>query len=157
MPRKTKRAPNYPRPRARHLRRKEVRSMSGRGFFRRLVRNLLRLTAALLTIAAFAYLGGLLWTLELPAPRYPVLPAPKIHCDRLVLPFSPRAASVSRLQIANRQPRAIWPRISSPPANPGKSLPARGRHSRCRPILFAATRLLPRRRRHGKRLHGRQR
>jgi len=67
--------------------------MSVRGFFRRLVRNLLRLTAALLTIAASAYLGGLLWTLDLPAPRYPVLPAPKIQGHRLVLPFSPGVPS----------------------------------------------------------------
>ena len=67
--------------------------MSVRGFFRRLGRNLLRLTAALLTIAVFAYLGGLLWTLELPALRYPALPAPKIQGQRLVLPFSPGVAS----------------------------------------------------------------
>jgi len=67
--------------------------MSGKGFFRRLVRNLLRLTVALLTIAASAYLGGLLWTLDLPAPRYPVLPAPKIQGHRLVLPFSPGVPS----------------------------------------------------------------
>jgi len=67
--------------------------MSVRGFFRRLVRNVLRLTAALLTIAAFAYFGGLLWTLELQAPRYPALPAPKIQDHRLVLPFSPGVAS----------------------------------------------------------------
>ncbi len=67
--------------------------MSVRGLFRRLVRNVLRLTAALLTIAVFAYLGGLLWTLELQTPRYPTLPAPKIRSNRLVLPFSPGVAS----------------------------------------------------------------
>ena len=67
--------------------------MSVRRFFRRLGRSLLRLTAALSTIAAFAYLGGLLWTLELPAPRYPALPAPKMQGHRLVLPFSPGVAS----------------------------------------------------------------
>ena len=47
----------------------------------------------LLTVAASAYLGGLLWTLSLPAPRYPALPAPKIQGHRLVLPFSPGVAS----------------------------------------------------------------
>src|SRR5258707_12498540 len=93
MPRKSKRAPNYPRPRVRHLTRKEARSMSVRGFFRRLGSRLLRFTAALSTIAAFAYLGGLLWTLELPAPRYPALPAPKMRGHRLVLPFSAGVAS----------------------------------------------------------------
>jgi len=67
--------------------------MSVKAFFRRLVRRLLRLTAALLAIAAFAYLGGLLWTLELQAPRYPALPAPKIQGHQLVLPFSPGVAS----------------------------------------------------------------
>src|SRR5216684_412112 len=67
--------------------------MSGIRFFRRLARFLLRLTAMLLTIAACAYLGGLLWTLDLPAPRYPALPAPKIQGNRLVLPFSPGVAS----------------------------------------------------------------
>ncbi len=67
--------------------------MSGTRFFRRLARFLLRLTAMLLTIAACAYLGGLLWTLDLPAPRYPALPAPKIQGNRLVLPFSPGVAS----------------------------------------------------------------
>src|SRR5713226_21423 len=67
--------------------------MSGIKFFRRLVRFFLRLTSMLLAIAACAYLGGLLWTLDLPAPRYPALPAPKIQGNRLVLPFSPGIAS----------------------------------------------------------------
>ena len=67
--------------------------MSGREFFRRLARFFLRLTAALVTVAACAYLGGLLWTLSLPAPPYPALPAPKIQGKRLVLPFSPGVAS----------------------------------------------------------------
>jgi len=67
--------------------------MSGREFFRRLARFFLRLTAMLLTVAGSAYLGGLLWTLSLPTPRYPVLPAPKIQGHRLVLPFSPGVAS----------------------------------------------------------------
>jgi len=61
--------------------------------FRRLLRGLLRLTALLLFVAAFAYLGGLLWTLDLPALRYPALPAPQIQDHRLVLPFSPGVAS----------------------------------------------------------------
>src|SRR5713226_8210094 len=67
--------------------------MSGIRFFRRLARFLLRLTAMLLTIAACAYLGGLLWTLDLHAPRYLALPAPNIQGNRLVLPFSPGIAS----------------------------------------------------------------
>jgi hypothetical protein len=67
--------------------------MSGRKFFRRLARFFLRLTAMLLTVAGSAYLGGLLWTLSLPAPRYPALPAPKIQGNRLALPFSPGVAS----------------------------------------------------------------
>src|SRR3989475_2536777 len=93
MPRKTNCAHNSPKAKVRHLTRKGAGSMSGKGFFRRLVRNLLRLTAALLTIAASAYLGGLLWTLDLPAPRYPALPAPKIQGHRLGLPFSPGVPS----------------------------------------------------------------
>src|SRR5713101_3801211 len=67
--------------------------MSGIRFFRRLARFLLRLTAMLLAIATCAYFGGLLWTLDLPAPRYPAVPAPKLHGNRLVLPFSPGIAS----------------------------------------------------------------
>jgi hypothetical protein len=67
--------------------------MSGRGFIRRLARFFLRLTVMVLTVAACAYLGGLLWTLSLPAPQYPALPAPKIQGHRLVLPFSPGVAS----------------------------------------------------------------
>jgi hypothetical protein len=67
--------------------------MSGRKFFRKLARFFLCLTALLLTVAASAYLGGLLWTLSLPAPRYPALPAPKIQGLRLILPFSPGIAS----------------------------------------------------------------
>src|SRR6266852_552096 len=93
MPRKTKRTRNNTKAKVRHLTRKEARSMSGRGFFRRLGRNLLRLTAALLTIVAFAYLGGLLWPLDLHTPRYPAIPAPRIQGNRLVLPFSPGIAS----------------------------------------------------------------
>src|SRR5438445_13592146 len=93
MPRKTNRTRSNAKAKVRHLTRKGAGAMSVRGFFRRLVRNLLRLTAALLTIAASAYLGGLLWTLDLPAPRYPVLPAPKTPGHRLVLRFSPSVPS----------------------------------------------------------------
>jgi hypothetical protein len=67
--------------------------MSARGFFRRLVRNLLCLAAALLAFAACAYTDYRLWPLDLQAPRYPVLPAPKIQGNRLVLPFTPRIAA----------------------------------------------------------------
>jgi hypothetical protein len=61
--------------------------------FRGLLRGLLRLTALLLFVAAFAFLGGLLWTSTLPAPRYPALPSPKLQGNHLVLPFSPGVAS----------------------------------------------------------------
>src|SRR5712692_3196364 len=67
--------------------------MSARRFFRRLVRNLLCLTAALLAFAACAYTDYRLWPLDLQAPRYPALPAPKIQSNRLILPFAPGIAS----------------------------------------------------------------
>jgi hypothetical protein len=67
--------------------------MSARGFFRRLVRNFLCLTAALLAFAACAYTDYRLWPLDLQAPRYPVLPAPKIQGNQLVLPFAPGIAA----------------------------------------------------------------
>jgi hypothetical protein len=67
--------------------------MSARGFFRRLVRNLLCLTAALLAFAACAYTDYRLWPLDLQAPRYPALPAPKIRGNQLVLPFAPGIAA----------------------------------------------------------------
>jgi len=67
--------------------------MSARGFFRRLVRNLLCLTAALLAFAACAYTDYRLWPLDLQAPRYPSLPAPKIQGNQLVLPFAPGIAA----------------------------------------------------------------
>jgi hypothetical protein len=67
--------------------------MSARGFLRRLVRNLLCLTAALLAFAACAYTDYRLWPLDLQAPRYPVLPAPKIQGNHLVLPFAPGIAA----------------------------------------------------------------
>lgn len=62
-------------------------------FFRALLRGFLRVTAFLLFVATFAYFGGLLWTLDLPAPRYAAFSAPKIQDHRLVLPFSPGVAS----------------------------------------------------------------
>ena len=67
--------------------------MSARGFFRRLVRNVLCLSAALLAFAACAYTDYRLWPLDLQAPRYPVLPAPKIKDNQLVLPFAPGIAA----------------------------------------------------------------
>ncbi len=67
--------------------------MSARGFFRRLVRNLLCLTATLLAFAACAYTDYRLWPLDLQAPRYPALPAPKIQGNQLVLPFAPGIAA----------------------------------------------------------------
>ena len=67
--------------------------MSARRFFRRLVRNLLCLTAALLAFAACAYTDYRLWPLDLQAPRCPALPAPKIQGGQLVLPFAPGIAA----------------------------------------------------------------
>jgi hypothetical protein len=67
--------------------------MSGRKFFRKLIRNFLCLMAALLTFTACAYTDYRLWPLDLDAQRYPALPAPKIQGDRLVLPFAPGIAS----------------------------------------------------------------
>jgi len=67
--------------------------MSARGFLRRLVRNVLCLTAALLAFAACAYTDYRLWPLDLQAPRYPVLPAPKFQGNQLVLPFAPGIAA----------------------------------------------------------------
>jgi hypothetical protein len=67
--------------------------MSARKFFRRLVRYLLCLTAGLLAFAACVYADYRLWPLDLHAPRYPALPAPRIQGNRLVLPFAPGIAS----------------------------------------------------------------
>ena len=67
--------------------------MSGRRFFRKLVRNFLCLTAALLTFTACAYTDYRLWPLDLEAPRYPAFPAPKLQGNQLVLPFAPGIAS----------------------------------------------------------------
>jgi hypothetical protein len=61
--------------------------------FRALLRGFVRLTALLLFVAAFAFLGGLLWTSTLPPPEYPALPAPRIQGHQLLLPFSPGVAS----------------------------------------------------------------
>src|SRR5256886_13266635 len=67
--------------------------MSGRNVFRKIVRNFLCLTAALLTFTACAYTDYRLWPLALVAPRYPALPTPKFQGDRLILPFAPGIAS----------------------------------------------------------------
>ena len=67
--------------------------MSGRNLFRKIVRNFLCLTAALLTFTACAYTDYRLWPLDLDAPRYPALPTPKFQGDRLILPFAPGIAS----------------------------------------------------------------
>src|SRR5436309_12670817 len=67
--------------------------MSGRNLFRKIVRNFLCLTAALLTFTACAYTDYRLWPLDLEAPRYPALPAPKFQGNRLALPFAPGIAS----------------------------------------------------------------
>ena len=67
--------------------------MSGRKFFRRLVRSVVCLTAGLLAFAACAYTDYRIWPLDLEAPRYPALPAPHIQANRLVLPFAPGVAS----------------------------------------------------------------
>src|SRR6266481_3019743 len=93
MSRKTNRGRHNPSPKARHLTRKEASAMSARGFLRRLVRNVLCLTAALLAFAACAYTDYRLWPLDLQAPRYPALPAPRIQGNQLVLPFAPGIAA----------------------------------------------------------------
>jgi hypothetical protein len=62
-------------------------------FVRALFRGFVRLTAISLFVASFVYLGGLLWTLDMPTPRYSAFSAPKIQDHRLVLPFSPGIAS----------------------------------------------------------------
>src|SRR6267378_4304949 len=68
-------------------------AMSGSKFFRRLLRYVLYLTAALLAFAARAYPDYRLRPLDLHAPRYPALPAPKIQGNRVVLPFAPGVAA----------------------------------------------------------------
>ena len=67
--------------------------MSARKFFRRLLRQALCLTAGLLAFAACAYTDYRLWPMDLQTSRYPVLPAPVIRDNRLVLPFAPGVAS----------------------------------------------------------------
>jgi len=67
--------------------------MSDRKLFSRLVRRLLCLTTGLLAFAACAYTAYRFWPLDLHAPRYPALPAPKIQVNRLVLPFAPGLAA----------------------------------------------------------------
>jgi hypothetical protein len=69
--------------------------MTGRKFFRRLVRQLLCLTTGLLAFTACAYTAYRLWPLGLQAPRYSALLAPKIQGNRLVLPFAPGVAAAS--------------------------------------------------------------
>jgi len=51
------------------------------------------LTAGLLAFGACAYTDYRLWPMDLQTSRYPVLPAPVIRDNRLVLPFAPGVAS----------------------------------------------------------------
>src|SRR5205814_7576381 len=67
--------------------------MLSRRFFRKLLRHSLCLAASLLAFAACAYTDYRLWPLDLPNPRKPVLSAPRIQGDRLVLPFATGVAS----------------------------------------------------------------
>jgi len=67
--------------------------MSAREFFRRLIRRVLCGTAGLLAFAVCAYTDYRLWPLDLPALRYPALPAPRIQDNRLVLPYAPGVAT----------------------------------------------------------------
>ena len=67
--------------------------MLSRRFFRKLLRHSLCLAAGLLAFAACAYTDYRLWPLDLPNPRKPVLSAPRIQGDRLVLPFATGVAS----------------------------------------------------------------
>src|SRR6266581_8869797 len=93
MSRKRIRARRNAKATVRHLTRKGDRAMSGREFFRRLVRSVVCLTAGLLAFAACAYTDYRIWPLDLEAPRYPALPAPHIQANRLVLPFATGVAS----------------------------------------------------------------
>src|SRR6266704_2563169 len=93
MSRKRIRARRNAKAAIRHLTRKGDIAMSGKKFFRRLVRSVVCLTAGLLAFAACAYTDYRLWPLDLEAPRYPALPAPHIQANRLVLPFAPGVAS----------------------------------------------------------------
>src|SRR6266576_3035809 len=74
-------------------RKKGSGAMLGRRFFGKLLRHSLCLTAGLLAFAACAYTDYRLWPLDLPHPRKPVLSAPQIQGDRLVLPFATGVAS----------------------------------------------------------------
>jgi len=67
--------------------------MSARKFFRRLLRHALCLSAGLLAFAACAYTDYRLWPMDLQTSRDPVLPAPVILDNRLVLPFAPGVVS----------------------------------------------------------------
>src|SRR6266704_4176362 len=93
MSRKRIRARRNAKATVRHLTRKGDRAMSGKKFFRRLVRSVVCLTAGLLAFAACAYTDYRLWPLDLPAPRKSVLCVPQIQGDRLVLPFATGVAS----------------------------------------------------------------
>src|SRR5437660_11523472 len=81
--------------------------MSDRKLFSRLARHLLCLTTGLLAFAACAYTANGLWPLDLHAPRYPALPAPKIHVNRLVLPFA-RGVAAAKVATFHDQLEAFF-------------------------------------------------
>ena len=81
--------------------------MSDRKLFSRLARHLLCLTTGLLAFAACAYTAYRLWPLDLHAPRYPALPAPKIQVNRLVLPFA-RGVAAAKVATFHDQLEAFF-------------------------------------------------
>ena len=81
--------------------------MSDRKLFSRLARHSLCLTTGLLAFAACAYTAYRLWPLDLHAPRYPALPAPKIQVNRLVLPFA-RGVAAAKVATFHDQLEAFF-------------------------------------------------
>ena len=81
--------------------------MSDRKLFSRLARHFLCLTTGLLAFAACAYTAYRFWPLDLHAPRYPALPAPKIQVNRLVLPFA-RGVAAAKVATFHDQLEAFF-------------------------------------------------
>jgi hypothetical protein len=63
--------------------------MPARKFFRRLIRNLLCLSAGLMAFTACAYTDYRLWPLDLPASASPRVPTAAFQGSSLVVPFTP--------------------------------------------------------------------
>ena len=71
--------------------------MAARKFFRRLIRNLLCLSAGLMAFTACAYTDYRLWPLDLPASAAPRVPAAVLQGNSLIVPFTP---GVSAAEVA---------------------------------------------------------